>query len=78
MAHWYTADTHFGHENVMTFYDRPFASIEEMDTTLRAHMKDRVGQDEADLEIALGHNRATCRASGWCSQASQYVLPLSQ
>lgn len=50
MAHWYTADTHFGHENVMKFCDRPFASVEEMDATLLTNLTDRVGQED-DLWI---------------------------
>lgn len=50
MAHWYTADTHFGHENVMKFCDRPFSSVDEMDSTLIANMCDRVGKGD-DLWI---------------------------
>jgi len=42
MTIWYTADTHFGHENVMKFCDRPFSSVEEMDATLIANMCERV------------------------------------
>ncbi len=30
----FTGDLHFGHENVLAFDKRPFASIEEMDTEL--------------------------------------------
>lgn len=32
-----TADHHFGHANIIQFCNRPFASIEEMDTTLIAN-----------------------------------------
>lgn len=31
MANYYIADTHFGHENVLKFDNRPFGSIEEME-----------------------------------------------
>lgn len=31
---YYIADTHFGHENVMKFDNRPFASADEMDQTI--------------------------------------------
>jgi len=34
MANWYTADTHFGHENVVPFCGRPFRSAGHMDTVL--------------------------------------------
>ncbi|MEM8654116.1 MAG: metallophosphoesterase [Pseudomonadota bacterium] len=50
MTIWYTADTHFGHENVMTFCDRPFSSVEEMDAVLIENMCDRVHDDD-DLWI---------------------------
>jgi len=50
MAHWYTADTHFGHENVMKFCNRPFSSVQQMDTALIANMRDQVGESD-DLWI---------------------------
>lgn len=31
---YFTADTHFGHENIIRFCDRPFVSAEEMDEVL--------------------------------------------
>lgn len=31
---WLTADTHFGHANIIRYCDRPFASVEEMDAVL--------------------------------------------
>lgn len=31
---WFTADHHFGHENIIKFCDRPFTSIDEMDGVL--------------------------------------------
>lgn len=34
MTNWYTADTHFGHENVIPFCNRPFRNTGHMDTVL--------------------------------------------
>ena len=31
---WFTSDTHFGHENIIRFCNRPFDNIEEMNKTL--------------------------------------------
>ena len=50
MAHWYTADTHFGHENVVKFCDRPFSSVKQMDVALISNMRERVGHND-DLWI---------------------------
>lgn len=50
MAHWYTADTHFGHENIIKFCNRPFANTDDIDATMLKNLADRVGPDD-DLWI---------------------------
>jgi len=47
MTVWFTADTHFGHENILALSRRPFVDIREHDEALVAAWNARVGrQDE--------------------------------
>ena len=39
---WFTADTHFGHSNIIELTHRPFSSVQEMDRRLLANINDRV------------------------------------
>ena len=43
---YYISDCHFGHENVIQFDKRPFASAEEMDLALIKNWKECVGKDD--------------------------------
>jgi hypothetical protein len=48
MTNWYTADPHFGHENVIKFCNRPFRSANHMDAVLMQNLWAMVGpKDEA-------------------------------
>lgn len=46
MANWYTADPHFGHDNIIKFCNRPFRSTSEMDAVIRANYASCVGPDD--------------------------------
>lgn len=46
MKTWFTADTHFGHENVIRYCNRPFASASEMDERLIENWNQAVGPDD--------------------------------
>lgn len=47
MINWYTADTHFGHENIIKHCGRPFHSVNQMDAVLIENLASRVGPDDA-------------------------------
>ena len=46
MTSWYPADTHFGHENVMRFFNYPFASASPMDAVMLGKMCEMVGSED--------------------------------
>ena len=48
----FTADLHFGHENVLRFDHRPFQTVEEMDADLIRRWNAKVGK--GDLVYVLG------------------------
>jgi calcineurin-like phosphoesterase family protein len=52
MSVWFTSDTHFGHENIIKYCDRPFDSVEEMDEALVSNWNEVVGHN--DLVYHLG------------------------
>ena len=46
MTTWFTADTHFGHANILKHCNRPFGSVDEMDAALIANWNARVALDD--------------------------------
>ena len=46
MTIFFTADTHFGHENVIRYCHRPFASAAEMDDQLIENWNQAIGPDD--------------------------------
>jgi calcineurin-like phosphoesterase family protein len=60
MTHWYTADTHFGHEKVIALCNRPFQNAGHMDAALIENLWSKVGPDD-DLWIVgdFVHGRKT-------------------
>ena len=42
---WFTSDTHFGHENIIRFCNRPFKNAEEMNSKLIRRWRETVPED---------------------------------
>ena len=49
---WFTSDTHFGHENIIRFCNRPFSNAQEMNAELIRRWRDPVPED--GIEFHLG------------------------
>ena len=47
----FTSDTHFGHENIITFCNRPFESIEEHDRVLIQNWNSVVTPDDTVFHL---------------------------
>jgi len=43
---WITADTHFGHKNIVKYCNRPFSTIEQMNKTLIDNWNSRVSKKD--------------------------------
>ena len=53
MPHWFTADPHFGHENIVASCARPFRDAEHMTAVQLERLWERVGEERVllfDLE----------------------------
>ena len=48
----FTADTHWGHRNIIKYCQRPFADVDEMNETLITNWNNSVGKD--DIVFHLG------------------------
>lgn len=46
MTVWFTADTHFGHANIVKYCQRPFETVQEMDHALIERWNERVQPDD--------------------------------
>lgn len=46
---WFTADEHYGHENIIRYCERPYDSVEDMDEALIANHNSRVGQHDTTI-----------------------------
>lgn len=46
MNFWFTADTHFGHENIIKYADRPFKTLKEMDDKIVDRFNERIKSDD--------------------------------
>lgn len=48
---WFTSDTHFSHDNILRFCDRPYNTIEEMNDDLINRWNNVVGEDDTVFHL---------------------------
>lgn len=54
---WFTSDTHFGHQNIIRYCDRPFSNTDEMDEAIIANWNEVVAPEDTVYhlgDVALG------------------------
>lgn len=60
---YFTSDLHFGHKNILRFDNRPFTTIEEMDTELIKRWNNKVTNDDTVYilgDISWYNDNKTC------------------
>ena len=64
---WYTADTHFGHANIIKHCNRPFETVEEMDEALIEKWNSLVGSNDIVYhlgDVGMGSDTHTLECVG--------------
>lgn len=55
---WFTSDLHFGHQNIITYCDRPFHTVAHMNETMIANWNAQVAPDDVVHilgDVCMGH-----------------------
>ena len=68
--YFFTADEHYGHKNIITYCDRPFRTVYEMDGEIVKRHNEVVSED--DIVVHAGDFTLANKA-----MAQQYMLLLS-
>ena len=67
---WFTSDTHFGHENVLKFTDRPWETIWQMNDAIVDSINGKVAVDDelyilGDFSFKMTARRSSCAITPW-------------
>lgn len=62
MTIWFTADTHFGHANIISFCDRPYETVQEMNWMIAKNFNELIQPDDTLYhlgDVAMGNLRSS-------------------
>jgi calcineurin-like phosphoesterase family protein len=76
MTIWFTADHHFGHENIIKYCNRPFGSIGEMDAELILRWNDCVSESDTVYHLGDFTLSELYHARWYFSRLNGYILIL--
>lgn len=69
------ADTHFGHENIIEYCERPFADAREMNATMVERWNEKVGPEDTVIHLGdVRHHPDTMGASSWLNLLNGDIL----
>jgi calcineurin-like phosphoesterase family protein len=74
---WFTSDTHFGHENIIRFCNRPFSNVQEMNAELIRRWRDTVPEEGIVFHLGdFAHRRSRLWNDILCSLPGRKYLIL--
>lgn len=78
MKRWFTSDLHFGHRNVITYCDRPYTDVKEMDADLIRIWNETVAPEDTVWFIGdFGINKKKCLDKELLAQLNgrKFIVP---
>lgn len=69
------SDTHFGHDNIREYCDRPFDSVEQMDKEMLLNWNNEVSVDDTIIHLGdIRHHPDSLGAGGWLESLKGNIL----
>lgn len=76
MRHWFTADTHFGHYNIIEYCNRPFKSLEHMDREIIRRWNERVNPEDTVIHLGDFAFRGVQKPQDYMEQLNGQIITI--